>query len=182
MQKICCIGTHDSGKSTLCYQQAVYYKTNGKNVKLINEIDSSNPFAIKFNAHSAMWEVHAHIKKELEAMAKNAEIIICDRSPIDAIMYAKVNGPVVGHIMKNLCKIAEDWMDTYDQIYYVRPSENELFPEGIQSTDESFKKKVENCFDDWMENCNLSILHKISILTTSKIFSEKNSWLKDKVA
>ena len=154
MQKICCIGTHGSGKTTLCYQQAAYYKLNGKNVKLINETARSCPFPInhQFNSYSAMWIIHTHIQKELEAFAKQADIIICDRSPIDTVMYAIVSGCIAGHLMKNLCVMADDWMETYDKIYYVRPDGNNAIPDGIRSTDESFRKRIEDAFDDWMEN------------------------------
>lgn len=184
MEKICCIGTHGSGKTTLCYQQAAYYKVSGKNVKLINETARSCPFPInhQFNAYGAMWIVHNHIQRELEAISKNPDIIICDRSPIDTVMYAIVAGCTVGHIMKNLCTMAEDWMDTYDKIYYVRPSGNHAIPDGIRSTDESFRKKVEDAFDDWMEKCGYSIQKKTSIILSSQIFEDKNCWLKQKVA
>lgn len=183
MQKICCIGTHGSGKTTLCYQQAAYYKTIGKNVKLINETARSCPFLLnhQFNSYGAMWIVHTHIKKELEAIAKSAEMIICDRSPIDSMMYALATGCTVGIQIKNLYRMAEDWMDTYDKIYYVRPDGNDAIPDGIRSTDESFRKKVEDHFDDWMERCNISIQNKTSIIKSSEIFSGKNCWIKEKV-
>lgn len=183
MMKICCIGTHGTGKTTLCYQQAAYYKTLGKNVKLINETARSCPFPLNlnFNAYGAMWIIHTHIKKELEAIARHAEMIICDRSPVDSVMYAIANGCNIGHQIHNLYRLADDWMDTYDQIFYVRPDGNQAVPDGIRSSDENFRKKVEDCFDDWMEKCNMSIHHKIKIIKSSSIFSLKNCWIDEKV-
>jgi thymidylate kinase len=183
MQKVCCIGTHGSGKTTLCYQQAAYYKTIGKNVKLINETARSCPFALnhQFNAYGAMWIIHMHIVKELEAMSRNADIIICDRSPMDSIMYALATGCTVGQQMKNLYKMSEDWMETYDKIYYVRPDGNDAIPDGIRSTDETFRKKIEDHFDDWMEKCSMGVQNKILIIKSSSVFSERECWIKEKV-
>lgn len=183
MQKVCCIGTHGSGKTTLSYQQAAYYKTNGKNVKLVHETARSCPFPInqKFNAYGAMWIVHTHIKKELEAMFHNADIVICDRSPIDSMMYALATGCIVGLQMKNLYKMCEDWMDTYDKIYYVRPDGHDIIPDGIRSTDESFCKKVEGHFDDWMEKSNLAVQAKTIVINSSRIFSECECWQNERI-
>lgn len=182
MLKICCIGTHGTGKTTLTYQQAAYYKTKGKNVKLVNETARSCPFPLNhlFNAYGAMWIIHEHIKKELDAMSKIPDMIICDRAPIDSIMYSLANNGCVGHQMKNLYKLAEDWMDTYDIIYYIRPDGNDAIPDGVRSTDESFRKRVEDRFDDWMEKCNMSIQNKTVILTSSMIFADEKCWKKHK--
>lgn len=180
MEKICCIGTHGAGKTTLTYQLAAYYKTKGKNVKIINETARSCPFPInlQFNAHGAMWIIHSLIKKELEAISRLATLIVCDRATIDTIMYAQATGSLVGHQMKNLQKMAEDWMDTYDKIYYIRPGDNLAIPDGIRSTDENFRKKVEDNFDDWMERCNMAIQNKIVIIKSEDIFAKQNCWLK----
>ncbi len=182
MLKICCIGTHGTGKTTLSYQQAAYYKLKGKNVKLINETARSCPFPLNhnFNVYGAMWIIHSHIKKELEAISSNPDLIICDRSPMDSVMYAIANGITIGQQIKNIYKLAEDWMDTYDKIYYVRPDGNDAIPDGIRSTDESFRKKVEDHFDDWMEKCNMAIQNKFVILKSSMIFEKKDCWLSEK--
>jgi nicotinamide riboside kinase len=180
MEKICCIGTHGTGKTTLTYQLAAYFKTKGQNVKVVNETARSCPFPInlQFNAHGAMWIIHSLIKKELEAICRHATLVISDRAPIDTLMYAQATGCVVGQQMKNLFKLAEDWMDTYDKIYYIRPGESLAIPDGVRSTDENFRKKVEDNFDDWMEKCNMSIQNKTVIIKSEDIFSKTNCWVK----
>ncbi len=179
MLKICCIGTHGTGKTTLSYQQAAHYKTAGKNVKLINETARSCPFSLnlQFNSYGAMWIIHTHIKKELEAIARQADIIISDRSPIDSVMYANATGCTFGCQMQNLCRLADDWMQTYDTIFYIRPDGNYAVPDGIRSTDEQFRKKVEDVFDDWIERCNMGIQNKIIIIKSSEIFSSSECWV-----
>jgi nicotinamide riboside kinase len=179
MKKICCIGVHGTGKTTLCYEMSYYYKKNGNNVKLVNEVARSCPFGINenFNPYSAMWIVHSHITQELNAIARKGDLIISDRSPIDTIMYAQAMGCLVGHQMKNLFKMAEDWMETYESIYYIRPAGTSAVPDGIRSTDESHRKRVEDCFDDWMERCNMSIQKKFKILTSETIFTKTHCWL-----
>lgn len=178
MKKFCCIGTHGVGKTTLSYQMAAYYKTMGTHVKLINETARSCPFPLnnQFDAYGAMWIIHTHIKKELEAVARHAQLIISDRSPIDSVIYAKVNGCNYGQQIKSIYRLAEDWMETYDRIYYVRPDGNHPDPDGIRSMDEDFRKKVEDLFDDWMEKCPYSIQSKFFIIKSSKIFNQNLCW------
>ena len=136
------------------------------------------PINFQFNAHCALWIINSLIKNELDGISRLAKLIFCVRGNIDTIIYAESTGSLVGHQMKNLQKMAEDWMDTYDKIYYIRPGDNLAIPDGIRSTDENFRKKVEDNFDDWMERCNMAIQNKIVIIKSEDIFAKQNCWLK----
>src|SRR6188768_4363959 len=87
--KIAIVGTHGTGKSTLSYNLASYYKMKGKTVKIVQEVARSCPFPIneKMTIEAAKWIYLEHSRKELEA-SKN-EICIGDRSVFDSFAYAE---------------------------------------------------------------------------------------------
>lgn len=140
--KIAIIGSHGTRKSTLSYQLAAYYKEIGKNVKLIQEVARSSPFGINenFNFDSMRWIIHTQIIKEMEA-AKDHQVVICDRSSIDPIVYGMCSFEV-DQEFEHLYQMAADWMGTYAEIIFVAPDLGTITPDGVRDTNLEFQHVI----------------------------------------
>lgn len=167
--KISITGTHGTGKTTLSYNLAAYYKSLGKSVKIIQEVTRSCPFPInqKMTIEAAKWIYLEHAKKELEAM-KN-QIIIGDRSIFDSFAYAEYFGFNEDKTLLNLRKIALEELDQYDKLIFVRP-DIPIQADGIRSNDIEFQAGVDKVFEK-----NLKDKNKIEI-KSSNIFDMEKSW------
>lgn len=169
MKKICIVGTHGCGKSTLTYMLGTYYKKKNVNIKIVNETARSCPFPINenFTFPGAQWIVHAHITKELEAQARGYEIIITDRSPIDTIMYVLALDMERTMEYYDLAYTALQWMDSYDIVVWVSRIAEVACEDGTRSTDPKFRMKVHDKFTEFFDKENR--LHVIKV-SQSEIF------------
>ena len=175
MKKIAIIGTHGVGKTTLAYKLAAYYKSEGQNVKIINELARECPFPLNdsMDLHTTLWILHSHIAKELNAIAQKYEIIVSDRSAIDSIIYARCLLP--NDLMSANFRMAQDlarnWMKSYDKIYWIRPDKNKskISKDGVRSIDYEFQKKIDKEFEYYMDDL---FFEDVQSLTTSQIFKK----------
>jgi nicotinamide riboside kinase len=153
MKKIACIGTHSVGKSTLCYQLAERGKRAGENVHVIQERVRFSPFPINADMvyETAIWACCNQISKELEAQQKGFSLIICDRSCYDPFIYARHNN--LRHpIESSIEKLAMDWLQSYDEVYFVRPrKEHVALSDGVRSTDKDFIFDIDYRFDHFIK-------------------------------
>lgn len=146
MKKLIAVtGTHGAGKTTLTYLMAAYYKSKGKNVKIVQEVARTCPFPINHNMtmDTAKWIYHEHCRKELEAQ-KDHEIVICDRTFFDSFIYAEY------------FKLIEKYYVTkdnikYDKIFFVRPH-GKIQDDGVRSTDEKFQEAIDLLFYDQLKD------------------------------
>lgn len=171
MKKIACLGTHSVGKSTLSYKLASKHKALGENVYILQEQVRNSPYPINQSMvyETAIWTSTSQIAKELDVEQKGFSLLVCDRTAFDPFMYAahyKLTG------MECARKLAEAWMKTYDELYFVRPSsEHKPSEDGTRSTDEDFIYSVDRLFDSFLKE------HKIAHTTiyTEDIFDVRNS-------
>jgi len=145
--KIAVIGTHGVGKTTLAYQIASEAKKRGKNAIVINEVARRCPFQLneKFDIDGAHWIVTSQINRELDAKAQKTEFVVCDRSAYDPICYLEALGYGSADFRQLEC-FANEWMRTYDHIFYSIPSWQKLIDDGVRSTDIDFQKLVDDQF------------------------------------
>lgn len=146
MKKIGITGAHGSGKSTLTFKLAMLLKQRGSNVDIVQERIRYCPFP--FNAdmviETAMWAYHAQVRRELEAKAAGFDTVVCDRTSLDAFIYAEyrnINSPMLTRFRKS----AEMWLTTYDKIIWINP-DTELKDDGIRDTDKEFQKGIDYIF------------------------------------
>ena len=147
MYKIAIIGTHGIGKTTLVSLLESEGKRRGLTIKTIPEVVRLSPFPINagFGVDGANWIVTSQINKELDAQAANIEFLICDRSAYDPICYLKVgNHPHRSY--EALEKYAWNWIKTYDKIFMVYPSGEEIINDGVRSMDKQFQDDVHDEF------------------------------------
>lgn len=176
-KKICIIGTHSAGKTSLSYMLAVKYKILDKSIKIVQEVARSCPYPINegMNKDACLWIYYEHVKKELDAMQKH-DVVICDRSAIDSFMYAKAQNcfDETDSIMIHSFAAAEEWMDTYDEIIYVKPGDMKPTEDGVRSTDMDFRDRVEQEFQKWVTKSVRT--NQLSIIYSLDIFDNIKTW------
>jgi len=168
--KICVIGTHGAGKTTLAFLLASHYKKLGKNVKLIQEVARSCPYPINhgMTKEACLWIYHEHARKELEA-SQYHDTIVCDRSVLDSFVYAK-HFNIGSDEIKEPFKSALNHLNTqYHKIIYVRP-DLPIEADGVRATDEPFQKSV----DEWFSRFLSGI--KYTEVKSSQIFNPEEPW------
>lgn len=146
--KIAVIGTHGTGKSTLSYFLASYYKMQGKNVKIVQEVARSCPFPINdgLTKESVLWIYHEHSRKELEA-SKLFDVAICDRSSFDSFVYAKHFNIFDEGMQSSFIEAKKNLMTGYDHVIFVRP-DMPLHADGVRSTNQYFQDSVDHIFSE----------------------------------
>ena len=166
--KIAIIGTHGTGKTTLSYNLAAHYKSQGKSVKIIQEVARSCPFPIneKMTIEAAKWIFLEHARKELEA-TKN-QVIISDRSVFDSFVYAEYF-KLEDDLFYEYSNLAFQKLDQYDKLIYVRP---DLFihDDGVRSKDKEFQSSIDELFAHKLKG---KIYHEVY---SSTIFEKENEW------
>jgi thymidylate kinase len=154
--KLCIIGAHGTGKSTLTMFLSAYARLRGKNCVNTSEVARDCPFPLNdgFGSEGAHWIIHTQIQRELKAKASGYEDIFCDRSSIDPIMYLKAKN-IPEQEYRNLRDHAEKWMDTYDMILCCNVDYNiPIFKDGVRHTDNGFRRIVEKEFLMFIEKYN----------------------------
>jgi len=166
--KIAIIGTHGTGKTTLSYHLASYYKSIGRSVKIIQEVARSCPFPIneKMTNEAAKWIFLEHSKKELEAI-KN-QVVIGDRSVYDSFAYAEYF-EIQDNLINRYRKLAINQLQLYDKLIFVRP-DLPINDDGIRSIDQEFQISIDQVFEN-----NLRGQDYIEI-KSSEIFDEDEIW------
>lgn len=144
--KIGILGTHGVGKTTLATKFFSYCTERSKNVRIIHEVVRDCPFGLHDNqsVDTVSWITTKQIGLELDAKAKGADIIICDRTSIDPMMYlyAKV-GVNIDAYAQSLSEMAHSWLGTYDTLIFVRPTNREIVPDGFRDVNKSFQNAVD---------------------------------------
>ena len=140
--KIAVIGAHSCGKTTLSYSLAAHYKNLGKSVGIVTEQARLCPFPLD-DPRAGKWILFSTIKNEIE-LEKGHDIVICDRSSADSIIYGRANG---NPLPKYLRCMAYDHLDTYDHIIHLAPSAP-IVNDGFRHTCENYRTLVAEGFKD----------------------------------
>jgi nicotinamide riboside kinase len=166
--KIAVIGTHGVGKTTLCNKLAIDFVACGQEAFVITETVRDTPFPINadFTPECAIWIYGTQIKRELEACL-NHDTVICDRSVIDSLIYARALN-IRTKLLDKCFRMAEEWMKTYDVVIYVSMDGTEIHSDGFRSTDLEFQKNVQREFTSWVYSKELYF--PLTIMTTKEIF------------
>jgi hypothetical protein len=141
--KVAFIGTHGTGKTTLCYETAAALKKRDLAVEMVKEVARSCPLPINQDTtlSAQSWILHTQIACEIEA-AERYEIVICDRSALDNYAYLVHRmGPV-----DYLDELVRGWLPTYDHLFKVpilgRPSFD-----GTRAVTQEFQRGIDEEVD-----------------------------------
>lgn len=172
--KIAIIGAHGAGKTTLTYLLAAEAKKRGKNAKVVNELARKCVFPLNegFSLDGAHWIITSQIREELNAKAANTDLIICDRSSIDPIMYLDA-GDFIKKDYAALKHYAHSWMSTYDKIVFVWPGTCGILNDKVRAISPDFQSKVHDAFEDYIEEVGL----KTRYISADSIFNSDSKTL-----
>lgn len=156
-------GTHGTGKSTSVLDCGKCLKISNpdKKVGILMENVENSPLPInqQTTAESQLWIFTNQMQAEIAAAARN-DILVCDRTVIDAIAYTVVAGyEKLAEAMIQLCK---QHMGIYRHIYFKMAITNEYaYEDGFRAYgDPIFRQKIEETltklyaelgFDDTLE-------------------------------
>jgi len=153
--KIAIIGAHGVGKTALAHMLATQCERSGLRYTVLNDVfrDCLYPSYDELAVDGAYWLVAEQIARELGAKALGYEVIICNRSTIDPIMY--LNTRDFKQSYADLTTFASKWMMSYDVILYVTPPDSNLV-----STDpiKTYQEKVDNEFNLYLESIFVNYL------------------------
>lgn len=143
--KIAYSGTHGTGKTTAVYKRAHLEKLKCTNdrVRTLTETTQGCPFPINEDGTevSQWWLFLAHMKLEIEAVAKGG-VLICDRTVLDPVAYTVVHGYMAD--ADTMFQVALPWMLTYSEIVVKQAKRNQYhFADGIRSESDAFRAEVE---------------------------------------
>jgi len=151
--KIGIMGAQGTGKTTLLYKIAAAEKSKnpGLTVSILPEVARRAPGNIneKSTERNQEWIHLQQYCAEIEGVM-NSDILISDRTVLDSLVYSSALGyeDQVDKYYKNM----EEWMKTYDQLYFLRPDKTfRIAPDGVRSTDEQFRDKVDDNFIFFIE-------------------------------
>jgi len=115
--KIGITGVHGSGKSTKAEEMYDHYIDIGRTVFMVNEVARKCPYKLgTVEAQEYIW--HHQMLREMEAMAQDVDVIICDRTVMDNLMYYRdlLRNAHDVHRWWGLYQDAIEWMPTYTRV------------------------------------------------------------------
>lgn len=126
-KKFALIGTSCVGKTTIIHsvEKELYNEMPGIKVAVIDEAArlyfTHNKTDLPFSFfHQSRIQNLARIQEEI-AYFKNPDIILCDRSVLDAAAYVRSVGNI--KFSKKLLEKEKHWLDTYDQFFLLNPND-----------------------------------------------------------
>jgi len=148
------IGAHGANKTTRSRAYHLALRDAGFNVVLIPEMATEAYRAgMRINEAAGFevqrWIIEEQIRREREAEAAGAFIIVADRSPLDALVYSRdlyERGRITVEELNEVAKLALGWMGTYSKLYLCKP--RHLIDDGVRSTDPEFQRRIAALFDE----------------------------------
>lgn len=133
--KISLISTHGTGKTTLCFEVAAELKKRGLKVKVFSEIAASAyeqgiPINENTTLPAQMYILMQHITEELRADIRNYQVVVCDRSVFDNLVYMERRCGSYPFIREFLQGYAEKF--PYDVIYKLPMVGEKMTDDGIR--------------------------------------------------
>ena len=157
MKKIAVIGTHGVGKTTLCDYLSSYTKSLGKKVACVGEVVRDCPYPINQGMcyKAAEWTVFSQVLRERKEERENPDLIICDRSFFDPMIYLDMAKKVYDegevHLHRGLRGFASNFLFCYDTIYLVQPSKRPIDSDGFRDTNKEFQEKIHDWFSEELD-------------------------------
>ena len=160
MAKIGFLGTHKSANTTLIYKVHKEFEELKRNCHkhFIPDL-SQNEYTTEDELLKFLFRL---ISEELDFI--EGTNILCHQVAIQVPICARLLG-MHSNLIILAEKIAEEWMDTYDTIVYVK----NLTPEG------NFSMKLEMEYWKWIEEHRSK--YPISVTCVDNIYDEDRRWL-----
>lgn len=141
--KIALIGTHGTGKTTLCFDLAARLQRLDLSVEIVKEVARRCPLPLnrETTLDAQRWILHQQVADELEASGR-FEAVICDRSVLDNYAYlVESQGP-----REELESLVADWLRSYDGLFKVPILQAPRF-DGTRDLSEEFQAGIDRQID-----------------------------------
>lgn len=141
--KIAFIGTHGTGKTTLCYDLVGALKKQGINADMVKEVARLSPLPVnrKTSLDAQTWILMTQVAEEIRSTSQH-DVVVCDRAVLDNYAYLAF---ACGR-QKPIERFVDFWMKSYDLLFKVpvieAPSED-----GFRDTDQFFIRSIDQLVD-----------------------------------
>jgi nicotinamide riboside kinase len=149
-KKIAFVGTSCVGKTTIIDHYQKKYEQNPK-VALVREAareyftaNPHIPIDERFGVEPQGAIQRVALENEKRAQESGAEILICDRSVLDAVAYVRGHGDKEGS--QELLKRVESWVPTYDAILLLDPADIPYQTDGIRQESPDVRQRNHEAF------------------------------------
>lgn len=143
-------GTHGVGKSTRVLELAQEMKMQhpGATVGLIQELAACCPMPV--NQHTTpeaqRWIFATQLAQELEMLCRY-DLVISDRSAVDAIAYTHASG--FFRLAEGMMGLMESHLPLYERIHFRMSGKNDFhFADGVRDGCRDFRLRVERTMLD----------------------------------
>ena len=159
--KIGICGVHGSGKTTKAHELRDQCIDAGNTVYVVDEVARSCPVQLRtIEAQEWIWE--HQLAAEKYAMSLDVDVIICDRTVMDNLMYyLDLTAVLIGKI-ENYDQVAQRWWDLYNEAIKWMPTYNKIIrmplnlewlkaDDPIRSKDEEYARYIDALFDIYVQ-------------------------------
>jgi nicotinamide riboside kinase len=163
--KIAFLGTHGTGKTTLCFDLAAQLKRLDLGVELVKEVARRCPLPIneQTTPDAQAWILHTQMAEELAAAA-SYEVVICDRSVLDNYAYLVARG---GR-RTDLDALVEAWIQTYHALFKVPVIDAPSY-DGTRAVSRAFQMEIDGTIDDLVSAFGIDVVQLNP--------SDRNNWI-----
>lgn len=150
--KVAFIGTHGTGKTTLCYDLTAALKRHGVNVDMVKEVARLSPLPInrKTSLDAQTWILMTQVAEEIRSASVH-DVVVCDRSVLDNYAYLFYS---CGR-QKPIERFVDYWMKSYDLLIKV-PIVDAAAADGVRDTDEFFIRNIDQLVDQLLTEKKLA--------------------------
>jgi nicotinamide riboside kinase len=148
------LGTQGTGKTTAVMDLATRLKKAGYDVDVVTEVARKSPYPINEGAtlQSQLWIFANMLNQEI---ISKADITIYDRTLLDVLEYTFR----ISHDDAELLRpFIQEWMKTYDLLFYMEPRRGYLKKDGKRSTDKKFQKVIKDMMETDIEAMQLPVV------------------------
>ena len=160
-KKIGITGVHGGGKTTKAKELHDRFVDAGKTICVVHEVARCCPFELgTVEAQEYIW--HNQMMREKDAMAQDVDVIICDRTVMDNLMYYRYIIDYDHVAIENYCKTAVRWWDLLDEARAWMPTYDHVIrmplnldwlrsPDPIRPKSEAYARRIDAQFDEFVQ-------------------------------
>jgi nicotinamide riboside kinase len=170
--KIAFIGSHGIRKSTACFSFAACVQRGRISAEVAREVVRDNPLGFNegATAQAQLWVLMTQVRQELE-MSRKCDVLVTDRGVMDNFAYfiraAGEQNPF------GLRPFVARWSETYDLVVRLTP-DLALNPDGVRSTDETFRLDIETILDQIIPE--LILPDRLIVMPASQVTRHFDWW------
>ena len=153
MIKIAIAGIHGSGKSTLINNIKNFLESMDKSVYVLEEVARKCPYPLG-TIKSQKWIWEAHINEERKGRQSECDIVLCDRTLLDNLIYYKYMlecNEQTDSIFEALTDYTIKWMNTYDYISILDINWEYIVDDGLRIVDINKTIEINKLFTKYLK-------------------------------